>query len=447
MNQKRFKEILTKFVVYLYPNIKILNEVEFEDKEYAVLLDNGTINCKGDINSNKGFTISIDSIFLPNDANLLNNFISEIYLIESYEDLKSEYVETLITTALNTAIARTLSNKSYKIISKVINGLSRYSERTYEGRNIQYGVIISDKLESEKKISNTNFDSFISNPSSAVLTNGTESFIEVDSEGYVIRYLQLNSEKNEYGLAPYNYTRILEYCGEDNTGIVLSQKGEILIFHDNEIKYTKRGGRWNPYSHKETIRLIHERSENDNLLFAKAVYLTALDISFSTTGGIISFLNENEVQNALRHINIKDIVNEKYFEIKKKQMIDEKDYDWQSIKDVSFQDYLKQTYNGKSCVLERLIDNRKFFMLYRKLRQELVSIDGATIIDYNGDIVALGAIVKIEAGSMGGGRLAAAKTLSQYGISIEISSDASIKGYALDMNNNPEVIFSISDYI
>ena len=55
-------------------------------------------------------------------------------------------------------------------------------------------------------------------------------------------------------------------------------------------------------------------------------------------------------------------------------------------------------------------------------------------------------IIKIDAGSKGGGRIAAARTLSNYGIAIEISSDSSIKGFALGQDNLPEQIFTIADF-
>jgi len=446
MTQKRFREILEEFVVYLYPNLDIKEEIDTLTQSYAELLEDGSMNLKGDIHGTKGFNIVRERPFLVNDEKLLESFISEICLIESYSNLNSEYTEILITNALNNAIARTLSSVSSQTIIRVINALVSFSERTYEGKNISYGVIINDSIKCDNRTNNLSFAEFIDTISSTVLTDGFESFIEIDSEGYVLKYIQLNSEKNNLGLAPYDNTRILEYCGDNNIGIVLNKKGEILIFHDGELKYTKHGRRWNAYNHKETIRLIYDRSENDNLLFAKSVYLTALDTSFSSTGGIISFLDENEVQNALVHVNIRDIVNEKYFNIKRELMKEENDPEYERIKDLSFDEFLRDEENVKSCAINRIIGGRKFFMLYRKLRQELVSIDGATIIDYNGDLVAVGAIVKIEAGSTGGGRLAAAKTLSHYGISIEISSDASIKGFALDENGNPEAIFTISDY-
>ena len=56
-------------------------------------------------------------------------------------------------------------------------------------------------------------------------------------------------------------------------------------------------------------------------------------------------------------------------------------------------------------------------------------MDGATILDYQGNVIAAGAIVKVGAGSEGGGRLAAAKALSKYGLAIKISSDGGIRGF------------------
>ena len=67
----------------------------------------------------------------------------------------------------------------------------------------------------------------------------------------------------------------------------------------------------------------------------------------------------------------------------------------------------------------------------RKLRCELAGLDGATIIDKDGNVIAIGAIIQNEAGSSGGGRGAAAKKLSSFGgFSIKISTDGYIEVYA-----------------
>lgn len=442
----RFKELLLNSIKFIYPNITISEEIYFPEESYVLLQEDGSMNVKGDIYYSKGFNIAREQQFVPNDVDLITIFIKEMDQIDSFSNINNEYFEVMRNTALSKAISSTLSSISSSTILSVIDALSKFTERTYEGNRITFGVIINDLLKCDKKSENMFSKNFVHENYTAVLTNGSESFIELDSDGYLLRYLQLNNEKSNYGLAPYDHTRILEYCGSNVVGVVLNSKGEILIFHDNELKYTKSGGRWNSYSHKEIINIIHERSENDNLLFAKSVYLTALDISFSKSGGILSFLNENEVKSALEHINIRDIVNEKYYYIKRDLLKENNEPGYEFYQDLDYYDFLEQRENNKSCVLNKILGNRKFFQLYRKLRQELVEIDGATVVDYNGDIVAIGAIIKIEAGSRGGGRIAAARTLSHYGIAIEISSDSSIKGFALDENQEPEAIFTIADY-
>ena len=73
-----------------------------------------------------------------------------------------------------------------------------------------------------------------------------------------------------------------------------------------------------------------------------------------------------------------------------------------------------------------------------------MGMDGATVIDSDGTIVAVGAILKIEAGSDGGGRLAAATTLSRYGIAIKISQDGILKAFYSDRKNGKvKVLFTV----
>ena len=108
----------------------------------------------------------------------------------------------------------------------------------------------------------------------------------------------------------------------------------------------------------------------------------------------------------------------------------------QDQKNVNFEDFIKDEKCIKISNLRKIINGRKFNELDRNLRKELVAIDGATVIDSDGDIIAVGAIIKIEAGSTGGGRLAATKTLSKYGVALKISADGSIEGYHFDKNKN-----------
>jgi len=82
----------------------------------------------------------------------------------------------------------------------------------------------------------------------------------------------------------------------------------------------------------------------------------------------------------------------------------------------------------------------KIDQLSRKLREEMLGIDGATIIDKEGHVLVVGAIVKVDGGSESGGRRAAAKALSQLGFSVKISADGKMEGF---MQGKNDEIFSL----
>ena len=85
--------------------------------------------------------------------------------------------------------------------------------------------------------------------------------------------------------------------------------------------------------------------------------------------------------------------------------------------------------NKKTIILALLNGNRKFSRIDRRLRSELISLDGACVVKKNRYLIAIGTIIKIDAGSSGGGRSAAAKKLSKYGMAIKISTDGYVECY------------------
>ena len=65
-----------------------------------------------------------------------------------------------------------------------------------------------------------------------------------------------------------------------------------------------------------------------------------------------------------------------------------------------------------------------------------MALDGATVLNHKGDIVAVGAIISVPSGSEGGGRRAAAKEGSKLGLGIKISEDGGMAAFA-----NEDLIF------
>ena len=71
--------------------------------------------------------------------------------------------------------------------------------------------------------------------------------------------------------------------------------------------------------------------------------------------------------------------------------------DWANM---TYAEYVEKYEKTKTSCLKQTIAGRKFHELNRKLREELSSVDGAVIVDFDGTIIACGAIVRIEAGML-----------------------------------------------
>jgi hypothetical protein len=230
---------------------------------------------------------------------------------------------------------------------------------------------------------------------SAVLTNGFDTILKCNFRGAIVGHDTLKSPEIVPQYAPYRLGAIAHWATDDRLALVLNRAGEILVFHKKQLRFVRRAGRWHFLTHKPVISQMGRSISND---VRTAVYSTCLDASFARTGACIG------------------VVISKYANT------------WQNIA-VSQKDYLSPPRSTKARVMSTIVCGQKFQDLGRQLRQELVAIDGATLIDHKGSILAVGAILKIEGGSDGGGRLAAAKELSKLGMGIKVSQDGSIVGY------------------
>lgn len=85
-----------------------------------------------------------------------------------------------------------------------------------------------------------------------------------------------------------------------------------------------------------------------------------------------------------------------------------------------------------------MVGRKSICQLDRKLRSELTAMDGACILDLNGNVISFGAIIRNEAESSGGARSAACKTLSKHGLAVKISTDGYVELYL-----NGSLTFSI----
>ena len=446
MEKTEFYKVVNKLILPLFTGSFIEGEEESSSRDSEVAFGSrSSLLIKPSKADEYRLILKRGQPFQTFEVNLLRSILNEINQISQLNLEDESYVSVLQNNAIEKSICLSISDSdTANVMFGVINELGKWAARTYEGRKIAIGIIINTSTDNSDQPEAISYSEIMNKDFFALLSDGIDSYIEFDRKGNLLGYVQMNRVKKMVCIAPYEFEMVARYCNEKRIGIVLTQNGDFLIFKNKELLFSKRMGVWNVYSHEEVIQLLSNRGNYSLKDIRRSVYYTALDASFAYSVGCIVYLNKDAVEGALTHINAHDILDEKYFEIKKNQELEDagKLYNLQSLSaveavyNVPYQTFLEEQHCTKVECLRKIISGKPFHELSRKLRQELVSMDGATVIDSDGTIIAVGAILKIEAGSDGGGRLAAATTLSKYGIAIKISQDGILKAFYQDKKNN-----------
>lgn len=357
--------------------------------------------------------ITRPQIFSVNDKGIVKSIINEI--VSHYDKISDEkYREHLMYYAVEIAICKYISPSNYQILFELLNSFDKWATRTYEGKKVTFSIIIDFSSTQEVDENHPAINKILDEDFSALLSNSAESCLEVSAKGGLIKYLNLPTTTAEIPHSPQRFNSFANHSTQTKICLTLTNNGEVLIFQNKELTFSKRRGIWNYFNHKPVLSRIAGGSKKTDPKARIAIYETILDVSFSRTGGCIAFI---------RNTDIKKLTAENAPVIKA-------------------EDIISLGKSIKSQALRILINGKKFQELDRILRKEILGIDGATVIDSDGNIVAAGAIIQISAGSTGGGRLAATKTLAKYGTAIKISADGMVKGFKIKDKKKPEEIFS-----
>ena len=241
----------------------------------------------------------------------------------------------------------------------------------------------------------------------AVLTNSFDTMLVSDYSGQLLAYAAMASPAQPPPLAPVRLGAVAQWSAEhpDRLALVLNRANELLVLRHGALVFAHRAGRWF-FLAPEAI--VQQMGGPRDLELKRAVYASCLDASFAGTGACIGILNADATA------RLKEIAPEPA-------------------------DHLLPQRPGKAPplpqssakvrLLQRAIDGRPFQALDRRLRQEILAIDGATILDHTGQLLAAGAILKVPGGSTGGGRRAAAVALAAFGVGLKVSADGGIEGF------------------
>ena len=304
------------------------------------------------------------------------------------------------------------------VAKEALSHLEFLSSCTYEGDRISAAIGISS-LASGRGAKRARFADLLSTDYHKVLSNGVTTLIESDSQGHVRGIYDLDSVDvdvtKERPLCPSRFQRLAVWSSrEKGLAFVLTRNGEILVFLRGRLEYVLRRGKWFRNASTEMVRdrlrayipyvtrPRHDRTAGTRRHLRSRILDSCIDVSFARCGGCIGVIDRATLdENPLDEI-----------------LTDGDRWDTSS----------DELTKGE---LLRGFLHESFPTIPRNVRQSMLAMDGATLIDkHTGAIIASGAILRnISPDIEGGGRTAAAKELGRRGLGIKISEDGTISMY------------------
>jgi hypothetical protein len=339
-------------------------------------------------------------VFEGVESGLVRTYASTL---DEFAQVPSIFTTTASDDVLTTAlVARCVEEADHRrVLEQVLRLVIQQSTKTYEGSRIAVNVCIDfDETRAGDAIVD-----FMDRPWAAVLGSGISSAILVGGNGAVVELLSLPSAEPATVGAPEPFADLADWTRDHPKRVALAatRTGEVYLFVSGEVAFVRRNSRWRGLPLKMLGGIGWIRGGKLPLATTSCALLALLDASAAHHGACIGIVRTAQRPAALDTL-------------------------------VSGDELWSNTDNPRST----LIQSTSFQSLSRRHRLELLSMDGATVLASDGTILAAGAILRVEAGSSGGGRTAAAKMLGRYGVGIKVSQDGPVTAYS---GANGEEIF------
>lgn len=454
----RYTELAFFLFEYLFPLLGIpekkaekLEIWSSEDPVRSSFTQDDNNNLFISVNHKAVFRFNYDKKIPESDINLAKKIVDVYYSFSKFrwksdsskrpnfdyytENVAKKNYEMAVQTGISNWIIGNITKNENKIYD-LLEYLETWAIKTYEGRKVSFGILVNktDTAIDPKY----NFVEFLKDDYSATLTDCITSVIEIDRDGFIISYHSI-TEKDEIRkirldhTKPYRFSHVLaNFINSERVGIFLLSNGDILIAEKGEIRFVKRNFKWLNMSYEafhhaikyalESLKKYKSIKLKIKEKLIKAVYASMLDVSFSHSGGIISIIDKIESVSQCDKNGEKTLS-----DIDNLTLVEKK---FQSDSNATTQNNDDIAKISKRNIIKKLYAGKDFCNIDRKLRSELIAMDGACIIGQDGTVYAFGAIIKNEIGSSHGGRGSACEKLSGNGIAVKISTDGYIEMYA-----------------
>ncbi len=402
IDRNKFKELIQKHLVPLFSGAKLKDGFKKSISNQKTVAFNSPceLRVKPSEYANYCLVIERSQPFAKASSDFITEYKVAKAFISVLADIKdaigTAFEQDLLSTIKRRIVARALCDDpklEFTLLSS-IDQLDLWSTRLYEGQPISVSMGFEPSCRPRDTIS---LDDLWYNDFGSVITNGFDTLLVSSYSGKLKAYESLPKASTIPSYAPHRLAPIAFWTTliDDRIAIVLNRTSEILIFRDGQLIFSRRGGIWHFLAYEPVITQM-KCPQNANV--RKAVLESCLDASFARTGACVGILRSRHEQ------MLKKVAPEE-------------------------RDHTELKTSAKSILISKIIAGQKFQSIDRRLRQELMAIDGATILGHDGKVLAVGAILNIAGGSTGGGRTAAAKELSKYGTGIKVSEDGYIEAY------------------
>jgi hypothetical protein len=414
-----FREFLDDVLVPMFPGVEILDAPWQPQRKVSSLVTfapgANRLRVRESIDEPVFLELSRAQAFDSDEKDLIEN------LVRAFADVRSEaeaYLSQLQGAIIRKAIAKSVAPgrpTQQRMIATILETMSSWATQTYEGERVSSGYIVttshfgaSERLDPHQLLR----EDFAKN-----LTDGVDSWWRIASVGGVRRF-ETSEDKTTFtapadGFFPLRYRPLALRTAEKAVGIALNRNGELLVFAKQELRFAMRRGGWVNFAHDSIVTQMSPGGAG-SMRLRRAIHASSLDVSFARSGGCVGLLRTRDLPG------------------------------FRAAQVVSPDDRIGTGDGLKSLAAGTLVNGRAFHHLSRTIRKELLGLDGAVVLGPNGEIYAAGAILKLGAVNLGneGGRSAAAKTLSNYGLGIKISEDGMIYGYKKELGNE-EAAFKV----
>ena len=371
MDKNQFIEFLKSNVLSIFTGSEIVGEEESSPRDALVAMGTaGSLLVKFQKTDETRLVIKRSQPFKNFEVNLVRSIVSELLEIYNSDFGKEGYRSVLQQHIIEEAICKSVSESSYETILSIVREITKWGNRTYEGQRALFGFVVCNIKASKQVNPNLHITKILNENFGAVIANGMQTCLKISSDGYLLNFLSVPDSKETNINAPYDYIDMANVCSGSRVGVALSRTGDVLLFHQKNLVFAKKCGVWTRYSHEEIINRIADKTSEVADSTRKAIYLSALDVSYARTGGCVVHLDKDQDENVLKHIDESDLLLENYY-IKKCEQKNKLSFftegEGNAPEIEPYQEFIKQAKCVKTANLIKVINGRKFYELDRKL--------------------------------------------------------------------------------